>query len=278
MADKRHLALVHDRRFQTAVESRRHIPAFAVDHGFRLDAAGRIADRIHRCDIDDAHQIETESVDTVKLHHFADHMQKICSSHRCIRGKVIAAIGAVGIMSGVVVAEVIIRDCLLKRRSFHIVYMVEDNIQIHPQVVPVHRADQFPELLHPCIRIVRIRAVASFRHQIMRRVIAPVIDFLGMIFVDCRKIEHRQKLHMRNAQGVDIVQTRRCVFIFCPLFRKCCECAVGIRAGQRRSRDIAHACFIDDGIGAGRLFIQRIIADLQDLVFIDHGAFFAVGC
>ena len=91
MTDPGHLVLVEYLCLQLIIHRCRHVPSLTVYKGVRFDLQCFLPDQVHCMDIDDAHQVKTESVDTIGLHQESDRMKEQVPRHRTQRVQVIAA-------------------------------------------------------------------------------------------------------------------------------------------------------------------------------------------
>ena len=132
------------------------------------------------------------------------------------------------------------------------------------------------QFLNPTVRVIRIGRIRTFRHIVINRIIAPVIlSFrIQLIHGSTVIIEHRQKLHMRNTQRLQIIQTGSKSFVrlssfLCKgqIFSPMLHITVGIM------RKITHMQFINNRILCRIKLRRRNSCRLR----IDHNPQLTVG-
>ena len=237
-------------------------PAFSININRRINPVECPADFVHRFNVMDTHQVETETVDVVFPGPIADRLNHETPHHRTFASRFIST------PRGIRPFSFIIRPIKIPRyRAFEITSfcnrgMVVHHIHHHPDTRPVEGHHHLLEFPDTHIRLIRIGGIRTFRHVIVFRVITPVVlRLVELSFVHRRKVERRQQLYVSHPQFLQMVEPRLLPQIsLCTLFRECQKLTPVMNTRHRIDGEIPVVQFINDDI---RKTLQR-----RTLVFV----------
>ncbi len=183
----------------------RRAPGLPIHH-FLPGAKFRVQlppDPVHQLHREKPHQVEPESVYMILLRPVHHGIRDIIVHHGTPCGNVIPTGGAVGETAVLLVAVIIPRHHPLQP-GILLVGMVIHYIHNNPNPVFMQGLNHFLALPDPDDAIVGIRGIGALRHIVVHRVISPVeLPFIpGLVYRSI--VKERQKLHMGDAQPLQI--------------------------------------------------------------------------
>ena len=154
---------------------RRSRPTLAVENNVGVDRLRLLADEVHRLDVVDAHEVETEAVNMILLHPIFDALYHVLAEHLCLRCRLIAAAGGIGWCAVGIVTEEISRRSALETALPKVEDMVVNDIHHDADACLVQCHHHLLELPDAGGGGVGVCAVRPFRHVVVDRVVAPVV-------------------------------------------------------------------------------------------------------
>ena len=121
------------------------------------------------------HQVKAEAIDVVLVDPVFHALQHETAHHRTLRSCLVAAARAVGVGSVLGLTVIVVGESLLEIRMIDVVCVVVNHIEDDTDASFVQGLYHLFELADAADRVVRVRAVGSFGHVVVHRVIAPVV-------------------------------------------------------------------------------------------------------
>ena len=197
-------------------------PTLAVDHHIRIDGMQALADLVHRVDVMDGHEVETEAVDMIFLHPPFERLDHVLAEHLLLRCSLVAAARAVEECAVLTHAVEIARHGAFETGVGSVCGVVIHHIQNHAETGLVESLDHLLELPDPGHRVIRVCRERTLDSVIVERLISPVVlVVLETGLVNGREIGRRQKLDICHAKLLEVVDAcRKTVRILRTLFCK----------------------------------------------------------
>ena len=212
--DAGHLQAVGFDGTQRLVKLRRlGCPALAVEENGRVNLVEHRTDSVHRLDVMDSHQVETEAVEVILLHPPAYGLEHELAHHRSLAGRLVAAAGRIA-QTTILAGTVEVAGSGLGEISMcYVVGVIVHDIQYDAYARLVQGLNHLLELAYAAHRVVRVGGVTALGHVVVNRVVAPVVAIIRQArLINRAVVVGRQQLHMRHAQFAEMVDTRSHAF------------------------------------------------------------------
>ena len=174
-------------------------PSFSIEQSHGIDGNGSITNLIHRLDVVDTHQVESESVDVVFSHPILDTLNHIGLHHWAIGSRLVTTTRTIGKASIFLLAEEITRSGQFEIRGGSIHHVIINYIHYHTNACLVASHHHLLELIDSDGRVVRVGAITSIWHIVVQGVVAPVV----LMLFECGLIDRsivitRHDMNMRD--------------------------------------------------------------------------------
>ena len=152
--------------------------------------------------VQQAHQIEAESVHMVLTCPIYERIHDEPAEHRPFAGHVVAAARTVGESAGIVTTAEIPGGHALEFVVV-LVHVVVNDIHDHTDARPVQRCNHRLALADADGPVIRVGAIRAFRHIVSDRVVPPVVGAAGRL-IDRPVVVERHDLHVGDTQTLQI--------------------------------------------------------------------------
>ena len=147
------------RKFLQRIGTLAGTPALSIYKYGGVDLVHFIPDDVHRLNVVNAHEVETEAVDVVFIDPVFHRFNHEPPHHRTVRGGLVATPRAVGILSFVGLAIVIVGIGLLEITIIDVVGVVVNHVKNHANAGIVEGLHHLLELPDPACRVGRVGGV-----------------------------------------------------------------------------------------------------------------------
>ena len=224
------------------VGARSGAPSLAVDIDRRIDLVDGGSYGVHRLDVVHAHEVEAEAIDVELVDPVFHALYHKLAHQRTLRGRLVAAARPVGVASVGRLAVVIVGIGALEIASVDVERVVVHGVEDDAYACLVERLHHGLHLAYAHRRLVGVGGVATLRHIVVLRVVAPVeLRPLQLHLVDRGIVEQRLEMDGVHAQPLQVVDGAGL-----------CECQVlSLVLQPRRGADgeVAHVQFVDHEVG-----------------------------
>ena len=201
-------------------------PTFTINNDRRIYSTDRLTDFIHRLDVVNAHQVETETIDMVFPDPVKHGFNHIFTHHRPVACRLVTTSRTIGQRTIRLLAIKISRYRTFEVTAIGVVCMIVYHIEHYPYTSFVQCLYHLLKLADADSRIVRIGSIRTIGYIVILRIISPVVFiFIQLGFVYRSIIIRRKQMDVCYSQldqmidsGQQFGRVHRTMFCQCQKF------------------------------------------------------------
>ena len=158
-------------------------PSLTIYKYGRIDFINRLADGVHRFDVMDTHQVETETVDMIFVDPIFHRLQHKLAHHRLVGSCLVATAGAVGVSPIFCLPIIIVRIGFLEIRVVNVIGVIIHHVEDDTDACLMQRLYHLFEFHDSTSGIVWVGGIRTIRYVVVYRIISPVVFVVGKVLL-----------------------------------------------------------------------------------------------